>query len=331
MRHTSATAALLAPAVIGALGLTPAPASAASPASPTARAAWIKSCYDKKHQEYDPCGHWRLRMRDGREVTVRGAATRGVDGRGRERHGEDGTFAVSADGRVLAYERAGDHRLVVRRVTGGPVTELPRSAMPKGIGSEEMNLRLSPSGDRVLIDYLNDPGELPTKVITVATGKTMTLPAAYDVRGFSADGDEVLATRGKSDNTTALYVLRVGGGSIHRTPPAIVANALTYALAADGTTVAFVTGGTNKPRARTYDLTTGEVSASVDLPLKPDLPPELAWWSGEGRLTAVARTGQGGEAAVVRVLTVDFTAGQVTKADTYSISSKNHTFNLAGE
>lgn len=328
MRHTSATAALLAPAVIGALGLTPAHASAAPPA---ARAAWIKSCYDKKHQDHDPCGHWRLRMRDGREVTVRGAATRGVDGKGRERHGEDSTFAVSADGRVLAYERAGDHRLVVQRVTGGPVTELPRSAMPKGIGSDEMDLRLSPSGDRVLIDYFNDPGELPTKVITVATGKTMTVPTAYDVRGFSADGDEVLATRGKSDNTTAIHVLRVGGGSIHRTPPAIVANALTYALAADGTTVAFVTGGAGKPRVRTYDLTTGEVSASVDLPLKPDLPPEVAWWSGEGRLTAVARTGEEGEAVVVRVLTVDLGAGQVTRADSYSISSKNHTFNLAGE
>ncbi|MEV4174370.1 hypothetical protein [Nonomuraea sp. NPDC049709] len=330
MRHSSAAAALLAPAVAGALGLSPAAAHAQN-APPAARAAWIKACYDNKHQESLPCGHWRLRLRDGRDAVVRGAAGRGIDGKGRA-GAFAGVFAISADGRVMAYERAGDHRLVVRRTAGGPVTELPPAARPKGVGSDEIDLSLSPSGDRVLIDYFDAPDRLPTKVITVATGSITALSPKHGALGFSADGDEVLTTRTLSDNTTAMYAHRLGGGVIRRTPPTLVINAATHAPAADGTTVAlFTTSEKKPPRVRTYDLATGRLSAGAELPLKPDATPYLAWWDAGGRLTATVRTGEEGKTAVVRVLTVDPATGTATQADKYTIGSKGSTFVLAGE
>lgn len=329
MRLSSAAAALLAPAVIGALGLCSVPAQADS--SRTAvRAAWIKTCYDKKRETSWPCGTWRLLLRDGRQVAVRDAAARGVDGKGR-RTGQAATFAVSADGRVLAYERARDHRLVVQRAGGGPATELPASARPQGVGSDELTLTLSPSGHRVLIDYQDDPERLRSKIVTVATGGITTLPAAYATYGFSADGDQVLATRTMSDNTVAMYALRPGGGSFKRTPPAIVVNGGTYALDADGTTVGFFTTSRDKPsRVRTYDLASGELSPGADLPLPADVTPYLARWSG-GRLTTTITTDDSSGATEVRVLTVDPANGAAEQADKYTIRSGYHAYVLAGE
>ncbi|MGR6916844.1 hypothetical protein ACU635_21605 [[Actinomadura] parvosata] len=331
MRHSSMIAALLAPAVIGTLGLTtPAYARAAPPA---ARAAWIKSCYDKKRQDTDPCGAWRLRLRDGGQATVPGAATRGVTGKGREAHLAS-TFAVSGDGRVLLYERARDHRLVVRPVSGGPAKVLPEDARPKGIGSDEMAVRLSPSGERVLIDYYDADDRLPSKVITVATGETATVPAAYGVLGLSAAGDEVLATRLAGDNTTTLYALRPGGGSTRRTPPQVIANAGAWALAADGTTVAALVQGDAErkepARIRTYDLATGELSEGVDVPAGRHFEPSSAWWDGDLLRATYTRTASTGNSAVVRVLTVDPGTGRIEQDDQYKIG-ENYAFAAAGE
>ncbi|MGW0805915.1 hypothetical protein [Nonomuraea sp. NPDC002799] len=315
MRHTSAAAALLASAVIGGLGLTPAAAQATT-GPPVARAAWIKSCTGQGDIDV-PCGHWRLLLRGGGSVAVRAAAATTPDG------GEPSRFALSADGRVMAYERARDRRLVVQRVAGGRATELPR--ITGGFA-----VRLSPKGDRVLIDR----DDAATKVITVATGRTTTLHASLRPLGFSGDGDEVLATRIASDNTTVMYAYRLGGGSLRQTPPQVVAGALTYALAPDGRTVAVFTSGTygtGKPlRVRTYDLRTGELSEGADLPLKTGTPLELAWW-GAGRLTATVRGGEDGKPAVVRVLTVDPGSGAVTQADRYPIDKSRYTAILAGE
>ncbi|MFG1707742.1 hypothetical protein ACFLIM_31510 [Nonomuraea sp. M3C6] len=330
MRQTSATAALLATAVIGGLGLTPTAAHAQAGA-PAARAAWIKSCIDKKSDVTYPCGHWQLIMRDGSRVTVRGAANTMIDGDGDEID-DTSTFAISADGRVLAYERAGDHRLVVQRV-GGPAKVLPTSFQPRR--TENLSLYLSPKGDRVLIDYTDDPARLPAKVVTVATGKITTLPAADTMLGFSGDGDEVLATRYLSDNTMRLSAYRLDGGSIKRTPPQVVANTLTTALSPDGRTVAvFTAGNTDKktpPRVRLYDLANGELSAGADLPLKAGDAPYLASWDAGGRLTAVVQNAEEGHPAVVRVLTVDPETGGTTQTDKYTISKSRYAFIVAGE
>ncbi|MFC4117604.1 hypothetical protein [Nonomuraea zeae] len=332
MRHSSATAALLASAVIGGLGLTPAVAHAQA-GPPVARGAWIASCTDRKSDLSYPCGHWQVLLRDGGRLTVRGAATTTADGGGKEVR-DTSAFAISADGRVLAYERAGDHRLVVRRLAGGKATVLPRSAVPAGTGTEGLGLTLSPTGDKVLIDF-PDEARLPAKVITVATGRTTTLPAKDSMIGFSGDGGEVLATRFLSDNTTRMYAYRLGGGSIRRTPPQVVANAAATALAPDGETVAALTSGDadkgRPPRLRVYNLVTGGLSAGVDLPVKAGVQPGPAWWTADGRLRVTVRSGEEGEPAVVRVLTVDPESGAATRADSYSISKTRYTFIAAGE
>ncbi|MEV1177512.1 hypothetical protein [Nonomuraea sp. NPDC049784] len=327
MRHPSAIAALLASAVIGGLGLTPGTAHAQA-GPPAARAAWITSCHDKKDDIDYPCGHWKLIMRDGRQVVVRDAA-------GTKSGAKDDTapFAISADGRVMAYQRARDHRLVVRRVAGGPAKLLPKSAVVKGAGS--LFVTLSPTGDKVMIDYGDEPMRWPIKVITVATGKTTTLPLGDSALGFSGDGDEVLTSRNLSDNTTRLAAYRLGGGSIKRTPPQVVWGAYANALAPDGRTLAaFISGDTDKnkpPRVRTYNLETGELSAGADLPLEPDAETEAAWWSPDGRLHMTVRRGDDGKAAVVRVLTVDPESGKATQTDKYTISKTRYESVEAGE
>lgn len=332
MRHTSMAAAFLAAAVIG--GVVAVPAHAQANAGGVARAVWIKSCYNKKDETSYPCGKWQLIMADGSKRTVPDAATRSLDA-SRAVSGEEASFAISGDGRWMVYERAKDHRMVVRKVSGGPVTELPKSVVPKGIGTEDMALYLTGTGDKVLIDY-DDAGESePGKVVTVATGAIVNLRAKDDLQGFSADGDEVLALRYGKDNTTAVVAHRLDGTSIKKTPPQVVVSATTRALAADGRTLAvFVSGNVDKkqaPRLRLYDLETGELSPAVDLALKPGDTPYLAEWSGEGELVAKVSSGGDGTPTVVRVFTVDAASGAVSRQDRYSISKTNYTWFAAGE
>ncbi|HUR09705.1 MAG TPA: hypothetical protein VM347_44715 [Nonomuraea sp.] len=333
MRHTSATAALLATAVIGGLGIIPTAAHAQAGSS-EARAVWIKSCDDKKNETTYPCGHWQLIMRDGGKIAVKDAAAIGIDGKGRKAD-HAGLFAISADGRVIAYERARDHRIVVRGTTGGPVKVLAASLVPKRYGTDSLGLYLSPKGDKVLIDYTDDQERVPGKVVTIATGEVVRVPAKDEIGGFSADGSEVLAKDYKADNTSALIAHRADGTSIKRTPPQVVANAAITALAADGKTVAAIVSGdedTKKaPRLRIYDLETGDLSAGVDLALKPGQTPYLARWTEDGRLTALVQSGDDDTTAVVRVLTVDVRTGAVAQTDMYSISKTRYAFSAAGE
>ncbi|MFD1543382.1 hypothetical protein [Nonomuraea guangzhouensis] len=333
MRHTSATAALLATAVIGGLGIIPTTAHAQAGSS-EARAAWIKSCDDKKNEAGYACGHWQLVMRDGRKIAVKDAAANGVDGKGRKVE-YAGLFAISGDGHVIAYERARDHRIVVRGTTGGPVKVLAASLVPKRYGTDSASLYLSPKGDRLLIDHTDDHERVPGKVVTIATGKVVQVPAMGEVRGFSADGDEVLTKDYNSDNTSTLIAYRADGGSVKRTPPQVVANAALTTLAADGKTVAVIVSGDEDakkaPRLRIYDLETGDLSAGVDLALKPGQTPYLARWSGDGQLTVFLQSGEYGTTAVVRVLTADVRTGAVTRTDRYSISKTRYTFSVAGE
>lgn len=331
MRHSSAAAALAVAAVIGALGAPPGVA-AAQTAPATARAAWIKSC----EGEYDsrPCGHWQLIMRDGRKIAVPDAATTRIDGSGAKADTE-GVFAISADGRWIGYERARDHRLVVRRASGGPVTELPRSLAPKRFGTENLGLYLSARGDKAMVDYTEEGEREPGVVVTVATGATVKLPAGDSLQEFSADGDEVLALRYRPDNTTMLVAHRLGGGAEKRTPPQVVVNSAGYALAEDGKTVAVIVAGNEEtgkaPRLRLYDVVSGELTAGVELPFKPAATVTTARWSGDRRLTMTVSTGKEGGPAVVRVLTVDADTGAATQQDRYSISKRRYAAYAAGE
>ncbi|WP_214324316.1 hypothetical protein [Nonomuraea sediminis] len=331
MRHTSAAAALLATAVIGGLGLAPSAADAQSGPA-TVRAAWIKSCTNKKDDTSYPCGHWQLLMRDGSKREVRDASATRVDVKGNKIY-DNGMFAVSADGGTIVYERASDHRLVVRKAAGGAATALPKALTARG--TDSIVLYVSPAGDRVLVDSTEDGRTLPTLVYTVATGKTVKLPGAEGPVGFSADGDEVLAMRYPTDNTAQIIVHRLDGTTIKKTPPQVVANAAADALAADGKTVAvFVSGNTDRnkpPRLRMYDVETGDLTQGVDLALKPGSTPYRAYWTADGQLRAIVSSGDDGKPAVVRVLTVDPESGHVTQADKFSISKHRYTYFTAGE
>ncbi|MBN6052155.1 hypothetical protein JYK22_09445, partial [Nonomuraea sp. RK-328] len=335
MRHISASAALLAAAVIGGAALAPLPAQAsrAATGSPAARAAWIPTC-DSKGGDNSACGPWRLLMADGRTLTVRDAAVNRTNAKGRSLP-DEGRFAISGDGRVIAYERARDHRVVVRGAAGGQVTELPRSLVPKGTGTDDLSMMLSPAGDRLLVSYSDDPARRPTKVLTIATGKVTELPAAEEPVGFSGDGDEVLARRFSDDNTTALVAHRLAGGSTSRTPPQVVANGSPLALAADGRTVAVLIGGDadlkRPPRLRIYDLDSGELHDTVKLALKPSPSPYLARWTADGRLVLTTTTDDVAKPAVVRVLTADPGTGEVRQNDTYGIGKDRFAFYAAGE
>lgn len=326
MRHTSAAVALLATTVIG--GVAAVPAQAASSAGSSARAVWIKSCYDKKEQSYVPCGHWQLIMRDGSKKSVPDAAVSSLDSDGSV-SGSQGIFSVSGDGRWVVYERARDHRLVARKAAGGPVTELPKSLVPKGLGTSNLSVYMSPAGDRVLVNSGDD--DIPGKLVTVATGAVTKFRAGDILNGFSADGDEVLGTRNAKDNTTALLAYRLDGTAIRQTPPQAVNNAGARALAADGHTVAVIVSGKKAPRLRLYDLETGQLSDAVELGLKAGAVPYLAAWIGDDQLSVKVQSGGDGAPTVIREFTVDVATGATSKTDSYSISKTSYSWYAAGE
>lgn len=83
-------------------------------------------------------------MRDGRRIDVPDAALDAVDSRGRKSAGNEAPFAISGDGRTIAYQRGRDGRLVVRAAAGGRVTVLPGAVQAGSTGTEETRLRLSP-------------------------------------------------------------------------------------------------------------------------------------------------------------------------------------------
>ncbi|MFG1943234.1 hypothetical protein [Nonomuraea sp. NPDC048826] len=330
MRISSATAAILASAVLG--GIAFAPAAHARPAQ--AGLIWVPSCTDKKTYDSSPCGGWRLIAPGGGLTTAKEIALTSVDGRGRST-GDSAPVAISADGRTIAHQRRGDHRLVVWHLPSGRRTTLPKSLLPKGAGTALVNLFLSPAGDRVLVDHGDSDGRVPTKLYTLATGETVSLRGADYPVGFSPDGRRVLAERDTADGTRALIAYRLDGTSARRTPPQVVANARATALAADGRTVAAVVSGLpasgEPPRLHLYDLETGELSAGVDLDLAPGDSPYFARWREDGKLTMHLNESGEDEPAVIRVLTADPETGAVKRTARYAVGANHYQYHVAGE
>ncbi|MFI9595308.1 hypothetical protein [Nonomuraea sp. NPDC052265] len=318
MRHSSAAVALLASAVIGGPAL-PAAAASARTGPPQARAAWVTAC-ELPVEGTSPCGPWHLLLRDGRKVTVGDSAVRAKDR-------ATSLFALSGDGRTIAYQRARDHRLVLRAAAGGPVRELPRSFRP---GAQDDALHLSPAGDRVLVG-----GRGRVKVLTLATGRITGLTVKGDPAGFSGDGDEVLTTRDLSDGTKWLYSYGLDGGTLRSPAPQFVANAVAVTLSSDGHTVAAFSSGDagrgGPPRMRTYDLETARLSDGVNLPLTGETPPDHARWTPDGTLVAYSYDSGTTKSTVVRVLTVDPASGQARRTDTYKVGPDSHTIVFPGE
>ncbi|MFI6495843.1 TolB family protein [Nonomuraea typhae] len=330
MRHSSAAAAVVVAAVVAApLGASPAAADTRA-ASREARAAWAPYCEDRSGNGY-PCGQWRLIMRDSRTVIVRDALTRAADGDGAPLYGE-APFAVSADGRWIAYVRASDHRMVVRRAAGGPVTELPASLTPKSRGTGDMTLRLSPRGDRLVIDHTT--GRRPGTIVTVKTGATVNIPAGEVPQTFSADGDELLTARNLSDNTMVLTVRRLDGGApVKRRPPQAVAAASVFALAADGRNLAALTpgdyDGAGPPRMREYDLVGDELGPSIKVAVKRGYHPAVAHYRDGDRLAVLAYEDES-PAGHAQLIDLETATGAVTQRDHYPVKKNRYTVRLAG-
>ncbi|MFE3449990.1 hypothetical protein ACFXJ8_13755 [Nonomuraea sp. NPDC059194] len=319
MRRTLLGAAVVATAAVGL------PTLAHADSAATARVAWVGAC-EIEDEISRACGSWRLRLSSGKVIKVPDAAATSVDARGR---GTDETarFSVSDDGRWIVYERGSDHRLAVRRAAGGRVTLLPKSLTRRG--TDILWVRLSPTGDRVLLEYHDDEEKEPGKIVTVATGKIVKLPPADDLEGLSGDGDEALALRYNDDNTTALVAHGTDGSAISQVPPQVVANATVRALAADGRTVAVFTGA--KPKLRLYDLVSDRLGAAVDVRLGKGAEIYHAQWSGQDRLTVKTQSGGDGKPTVVRVLTVDTDTGAVRNVAAYTFTARHDTWLTAGE
>ncbi|GAA2806359.1 hypothetical protein [Nonomuraea dietziae] len=185
------------------------------------------------------------------------------------------------------------------------------------------------------MEHNDEAAREPGKIVTVATGKIVKLPAADDLEGFSGDGDEALATRHNNDNTTTLVAHGLDGHSVAKVPPQVVMNASTRALSADGHTVAVLIGGNADtrvpPKLRLYDLTTDRLSAAVTLPLSRTRRSTSPTGPARGSLTVKAHTGGDEKPTVVRVLTVDTTTGAVKPADTFTVTARNYTWLTAGE
>ena len=166
MRLTSATAALLASAVLA--GAVAAPASAHTRTGPSpARAVWIKACGG------NPCGHWRLKLRDGRTITVPDAAATEVDARGR-RTTDTGVFAVSGDGRTVLYERAPITAWSSARSRAAPAPRCPARWRPGAPPRSPCSCH--PRGPGAGRPRGRAQDGVPTKVFTVGTGRTTELP-----------------------------------------------------------------------------------------------------------------------------------------------------------
>ncbi|WP_371784886.1 hypothetical protein [Streptosporangium subroseum] len=332
MRHTSLAALLATAVVAGGLAATPAYARTGA----EARAVWVKSCTGKDGYSRS-CGRWQLIMRDGRRIDVPDAALDAVDSRGRKSAGNEAPFAISGDGRTIAYQRGRDGRLVVRAAAGGRVTVLPGAVQAGSTGTEETRLRLSPAGDRVIVEQVGDDARPPTFVVDVATGRIVRLPGIEEVEGFSADGDEVLTTRALPDNTIRLSARGLDGYVVSQVPPQVVVENRPSALAADGHTVAVQAGGSEGGSGggaglRVFDLETGRLSEAVALDLGKGERPYLAAWNGTDSLTVRVATQRSEEGpTTVRVLVVDVSFGTVRQKDTYKISGSAYAWYAAGE
>ncbi|MEV0586443.1 hypothetical protein [Nonomuraea sp. NPDC050310] len=328
MRITSAALAAALATAVTAAGA--APAAAQGP--PVARLAWIKSCPDRDAVE-QACGRWRLVLSDGRTLTVKDSATNRIGGDGAKALFES-ALTLSADGRWLAYERAGDHRLVVRRV-GGAAKVLPASLVPKRTGTDPVELRLSPRGERLVVAFPDADPPVPARIVDLRGGGITKLPVEDEVEALSGDGDEVLVRRHLPDNTTKLVARRLDGTGLERTPPQVVMGATVLALARDGRTVAaFVPGHEDRrkpPGLRLYDLATGELSAARPLPLKPADGPDRARWLDDDRLAIYQVHASDRGSTVIRVLTVDAATGATRPSWRVRVPEDSYSYTIAGE
>jgi hypothetical protein len=308
-----------------ALGLTaagtPARAASAAPAAPgTIRYASVQKCTDKKKGVAVPCGTWRLTLRDGRTVRLPGARVTPRDANGKTRKNQVAPFAISGDGTTVAYFRRRDDRLVVQRL-GGEARVL-RYTPPKGVGMDLVVLYLSQDGGRLAVQVDDEPGRRPTLVFDLSgppgTGPG-ELPGSLVFQGFSADGGSLLTARLSGDHVTRLITFPSEGEGFSVAPPRSVADDPPYALAADGRTVAFLSGSGDQGRLRRYDMESGSTASGPRVRLRDEEIVEAVAWTGETQVTAHVSGPDKGDRTAVRVLEIDLRGGRAVVRDSYTI------------
>ncbi|MGP3965941.1 hypothetical protein ACTWPT_59370 [Nonomuraea sp. 3N208] len=311
-------------AALVALAAAPAVAHADPHQHDSIRYASIKSCAGKEEQP-KPCGGWRLVMHSGEQMTLRDAQGVALDAKGKSTRYLPAAIAVSGNGQRVAYfTKTG--RLAVRTLGGG-VKLLPKDALPR-IGQAEVTLVLSDDGGRLAAVF---SGEKPraTRVFDTATGARLgTVPPDLNLQGFSADGDEVLATVEADESITDLLVYSDAGEQLHRaTPPQVVAANGPQALAADGRTVANLVQG-DKPELVLYDLESDQVTDRKKIKL-PAGDLDMIDWTGDTQVTLhlVRSLTNSTKATIVQI---DTRTGAVKIRDRYTVLKDTFVFAACG-
>ncbi|MEW9533573.1 hypothetical protein [Microbispora sp. NPDC049125] len=289
----------------------------------------VKGCEDKESGSI-PCGSWRLDLHDGTHVTLKDAQVRAHDAKGKTVRAVAAPITVSGNGGAVAYFRRSDGRIVVRE-THGPVHVMPKNALPKGVGTDEADLRLSQDGRHLAVEYTGDDADWRARVFDVSNPRENgDIPAADEIEGFSGDGSALLVTKLAGDNTTELIAYDLRGEEIARVvPPQVVANNLPRALSSDDRTVAFVTGSARKPVLKLYDMVTDQVVGSVRFKLPGGTLPDMVDWTGDHQVTLhIMATGGSGDH--VTVLEVDTETGGVKVRDSYKVRAGTFTYGACG-
>ncbi|WP_431927544.1 hypothetical protein [Nonomuraea jabiensis] len=318
------TAVAMVAGVVGTAGASEAGAVEAGGAKGgSVRVAQLPNCGG---DYFMPCKNapWYLYLRNGRWVKFPDAARYATEPDGtRADEVEDAPapFEVSGDGGTIAYVRARDGRVVVQRWPGGRAAVLP--AYGKGVGTKYVDLFLSPDGRRLLVGFAEAAKRRAPMVVDVATGETVrTLPATDVPKGFGGDGDEVLATRAKDDNTIEVLAYPLDGEPVADTPPQeVVSRDSELALAADGHTllVRLPSAGKQPERVRTYDLA-ARAWAGKAKPIKATPGTSSLAWGPGGRLELRRVDGSDEEARwTTRVYALDPATGATEQVDKYTI------------
>ncbi|MFI6741373.1 YncE family protein [Nonomuraea sp. NPDC050451] len=229
-------------------------------------AAYAYLCDNAKDEgPHEECAHWFVVTSGGRTWRLTDAVERGyVD--------------LTADGRYLAYQRAGDHRLVVRDLVGGTVRAV-QEVVP-GVDGDRLAYRptLLAKGRWLYVDHVAGwagVDEPPGFVVDVATGRTVwRLPGDSWLVGLDDDGSRLMVEDDKS-----FSVMNAAGTTTRPLPARLRTIEATGALTPDGTGQAaqvvsrnFPAGGADIRPARlvTIDTRTGKALHDVrlSLPLK---------------------------------------------------------------
>lgn len=327
-------AAFAAPANAAANVNAAARTGATSAAKVSVRYTWVKSC--KKKDYTVPCGPWTLSLSSGKQLQLTDARVHPVTYSGKVDKEASTAFAVSGNGKNVAYFRKSDGKLVVRDLSANKVHMLPGKSgkLPKGIGMGDLDTFLSADGSVIVIDYFDQNSTLPSLIVNVKTGKIRKLQANATVQGFSPDGDQLLVTRYTDENTTEFVVFDENGNKgARQVVPQVVANNAPLALANDGTSVALiVTTPSGKQRLRVYDLASDTVGDSVDVKVPKNESAHRLFWDSSDNLTLwELRNDAQGNTLGATARSLDPSSGATSKIDSFKITPSVWAWWLPGE